>query len=138
MILAGILGLAAGSAEHELAKDQHASQAVAAILAARDAKMISARVKGGGTATVVMSARERALLFAATGLRALPASQCYQLWLMGPGGDVPAGMLPRPQQGMTGPVLAAGLQDGDRLGLSVEPAGGSPHPTSAMILVLAV
>jgi anti-sigma-K factor RskA len=85
-----------------------------------------------------MSARERALVFAAAGLRALPRSQCYQLWLMGPGGDTTAGMLPAPRQGMSGPVLASGLKTGDRLGLTVEPAGGSPRPTSAMIFVLAL
>ena len=39
---------------------------------------------------------------------------------------------------MTGPVLASGLKPGDRLGLTIEPAGGSPHPTSAMILMLAL
>jgi anti-sigma-K factor RskA len=137
MIFAGILGLATRAAQHQ-AEDQRDSHAVAAILTARDATMLSGRVTGGGTATVVMSARERALVFAAAGLRALPRSQCYQLWLMGPGGDTTAGMLPAPRQGMSGPVLASGLKKGDRLGLTVEPAGGSPRPTSAMILVLAL
>jgi len=138
MVLAGILGLAARAAQHQLAQDQHNSHTVAAILTARDATMISARVTTGGTATIVMSPRERALVFAAAGLHPLPSSQCYQLWLMGPGGDKPAGMLPGPRHGMTGPVLASGLKPGDRLGLTIEPAGGSPHPTSAMILMLAL
>jgi hypothetical protein len=47
-------------------------------------------------------------------------------------------MLADPVLGMTGPVIAAGLKAGERLGLTVEPAGGSWHPTSAMILVLAL
>ena len=85
-----------------------------------------------------MSGREHALVFAAAGLRALPASRCYELWLMGPAGDEPAAMLPAPRQGMTGPVLASGLIAGDRLGLTVEPAGGSPRPTSPVILQLAL
>jgi len=55
---------------------------------------------------------------------------------MGPGGDKPAAMLPEPQHDMTGPVLASGLKAGDHLGLTIEPAGGSPHPTSAVILLL--
>jgi anti-sigma-K factor RskA len=57
---------------------------------------------------------------------------------MTPGGDTPAGMLPGPSHGMTGPVIASGLKPGDRLGLTVEPAGGSPRPTTALILVLAL
>jgi hypothetical protein len=112
--------------------------AIAAILTAPDATMISALVKTGGTATVVMSHRRRTLVFAAAGLLALPASRCYQLWLMGPGGDQAAGLLPLPRQRMTGPVIASGLEPGDRLGLTVEPASGSLSPTSAMIMVIAL
>jgi anti-sigma-K factor RskA len=136
VVLAGILGLAARDAQHQLVEDQQHASVIAAVLTARDAAMISAHVRTGGTATVVMSAREHALVFAATGLPALPASRCYELWLMGPAGDKPAGMLPEPQHGMTGPVLASGLKPGERLGLTIEPAGGTPHPTTAAILLL--
>ena len=112
------------------------SQAIAAVLTAPDATMLTARVRTGGTATVVMSRRERTLVFAAAGLRALPASQCYELWLMRPGTDRPAGLLPMPRHGMTGPVVASGLRTGDRLALTVEPAAGTRHPTTAVILAL--
>jgi anti-sigma-K factor RskA len=47
-------------------------------------------------------------------------------------------MLPALRQGMTGPVLASGLEAGDRLGLTVEPASGSPRPTSPVIMQLAL
>jgi anti-sigma-K factor RskA len=137
-ILAGVLGLMAQSARHQLSQDQLRGHTIAAILTAPDASRISAHVTGGGTATVVMSRRERALVFAAAGMHALPASRCYELWLMGPGRDRPAGMLPDSWHGMTGPVEASGLTASDRLGLSVEPAGGSPHPTSAMIMEVAL
>ena len=70
-------------------------QAIAAVLTAPDATMISARVRTGGAATVVMSHRERTLVFAAAGLRALPASRRYELWVMGPHRDRPAGHAPR-------------------------------------------
>ena len=138
MILAVVLGLAAHGAQHQLRQDQLRSHAIAAVLTARDAHMISARVSTGGTATIVMSGREHALVFAARGLRVLPPSRRYELWLMGPGGDKPAGMLPGPRNGMTGPVLASGLRPGDRLGLTVEPAGGSAHPTAPAIALVAL
>jgi anti-sigma-K factor RskA len=136
--LAVILALAARSAQDQLQQDQRHSHAIAAVLTARDAAIMRARVDTGGTATVVMSGREHALVFAAKGLPALPATRCYELWLMRPGGDKPAGMLPSPRHGMTGPVLASGLRTGDRLGLTIEPAGGSPRPTTATILLLAL
>ena len=119
-----------------LTQESPRAHAIAAILTAPDATMISALVKTGGTATVVMSHRQRTLVFAAAGLRALPASRRYELWLMSPGRDRAAGLLSRPRHGMTGPVIAPGLEPGDRLGLSVEPASGSRHPTSAMIMVV--
>ena len=112
--------------------------AIAAVLTAPDVTMISARVRTGGTATVVMSQRERSLVFAAADLRALPVSQCYELWLVGPGLDRPAGLLPMPSHGMTGPVIASGLRSGDKLGLTVEPAMGTRRPTTPMLLVLAL
>ena len=98
--------------------------------------MIDTAVRPGGSATVVMSLTERRLVFAAAGLRALPAYRCYELWLVGHGRDRPAGLLPMPRHGMTGPVVAVGLHAGDRLGLSVEPVAGSRHPTSRMILLI--
>jgi hypothetical protein len=110
--------------------------AIAAVLTAPDATMFSAQVKTGGTATVVMSGRERMLVFAAAGLHALPASQCYELWLVEPGLDRPAGLLPMVSHGMAGPVVASGLRSGDKLGLTVEPSRGSGHPTSPMLVEL--
>jgi anti-sigma-K factor RskA len=134
VILAAALGLANRSAQHQLQQDLLHSHAIAAVLTARDAHMISARINTGGTATIVMSGREHALVFAAAGLAALPSTSCYELWLMGSDRDQPAAMLPPPRHGMTGPVLASGLKPGERLGLTLEPAGGSPHPTTPTIL----
>ena len=138
VIIAAALGLAARGAQHQLQQDQRHGHEIAAVLTARDATMISARVRTGGIATIVMSAREHALVFAAAGLAPLPSSRCYELWVMGPGGDKPAAMLHEPPRGMTGPVLATRFQPGEHLGLTVEPAGGSPHPTSPAILQIAL
>lgn len=110
-----------------------ASQEIATVLTAPDAVKMTAHVRTGGTATIVMSHHDGMLVFAAAGLRQLPAAQHYELWLIGPGRDRPAGRLPAPSHGMTGPVVAAGLHSGDRLGLTVELAG-TRRPTTPMIL----
>ena len=136
--LAAVLGVTARTAQHQLAAGQAGSRQVAAVLTAPDATMIDARVSTGGTVTVVMSRLDRALVFAAAGLRPLPPSRCYQLWLLRPGTEQPAAMLPDPQHDRTGPLTVTGLAPASRLGLTIEPAGGSRHPTTAMILVLAL
>ena len=136
--LAAVSGVTARTAQHQLAAGQAGSRQVAAVLTAPDATMIDARVSTGGTVTVVMSRLDRALVFAAAGLRPLPSSRCYQLWLLRPGTEQPAAMLPDPQHDRTGPLTVTGLAPASRLGLTIEPAGGSRHPTTAMILILAL
>jgi anti-sigma factor RsiW len=137
LVVATLTFRAAGTAgQPPLAQQPLRSGAIAAVLSAPDARMLTARVKTGGTATVVMSHHERMLVFTAAGLRALPASQCYELWLIEPGLDRPAGLLPMLSHGTAGPVIASGLQSREQLGLTVEPASGTRHPTSAMIMVL--
>jgi len=131
-------GVLALGAEHRLGQARLSDHAIAAVLTAPDAEMLTARVNAGGTATVVMSRRDRALVFSAARLPPLASGQCYQLWLMGPRGDRSAGMLPAPRAGMAGPVIATGLAAGDWVGLTVEPAGGSHHPTSRPILMLSL
>jgi anti-sigma-K factor RskA len=113
-----------------------ASREIATVLTAPDAVKMTARVRTGGTATIVMSHHDRMLVFAAAGLRQLPAAQHYELWLIRSGQDRPAGRLPTPSHGMTGPVVTAGLRSGDRLGLTVESATGTRRPTPPMILEL--
>jgi hypothetical protein len=113
-----------------------ASQEIATVLTAPDAVRMTAQVRTGGTATIVMSHHDGMLVFAAAGLHRLPAAQHYELWLIGPGLDRPAGRLPVPSHGMTGPVIASGLRSGDKLGLTVESATGTRRPTTPMILEL--
>jgi hypothetical protein len=132
------IGGIAINTQHQLSEEQAHARAMAAVLDAPDATMMTARAVDSGTATVVMSHLERALVFTAARLPALPPSQRYQLWLMGPGGARPEGMLPSPHQGVTAPVVVAGIAAGDKVGLTVEPAGGARHPTSPPVLLLSL
>lgn len=135
-VAAILLGLDANSMRHTLTVAQQREAEIATVLGARDAISLSAHVSGGGTATVVMSHKARTLVFIAKGLTRLPSSQAYELWLMGPAGDRPAGMLPASRHGMIGPMVVSRLAGGDRLGLSVEPSAGSPRPTSPPIVMV--
>jgi Anti-sigma-K factor rskA/Putative zinc-finger len=130
------MGTAMHGAEHRLNVAQGRTDAIATVLAAPDVTMLTAQVHSGGSATVVMSHRAGTLVFTAAGLRALPQSRSYQLWLMGPAGPRSAGLLAPPRRGMTGPMVVSGLVPGEHVGLTVEPAGGSVRPTSPPILVL--
>jgi anti-sigma factor RsiW len=131
-----VLAVVAGTAQHRLADADRRNGDVAAVLTAHDAKMMTAHVTTGGTATIVMSHSKRMAVFSTAGLRVLPGAMGYELWLMGPTGARPAGMLPKPSHGMTAPMIASGIASGDKIGLTVEPNAGSARPTTPPVLML--
>jgi anti-sigma-K factor RskA len=136
LIVAVVFGTVALITRHTLSQEQARDHMLAAVLTAPDAKMMTAQVTGGGTATIVMSHQAHALAFSSAGLPALPAGQAYELWLMGPPGTRSAAMLPKATHGMTSPVIATGLRTGDTIELTVEPAAGAPAPTTRPILLM--
>jgi anti-sigma-K factor RskA len=132
-----VAGMSAYGMHSRLDQAQGHDHEVAMVLGAPDATMMTAHVITGGTATVIMSHRERALVFTAADLRVLPSSESYELWLMGPAGSKPAGMISVSVRGkMVGPMVVSGLSAADRVGLTVEPAAGSSQPTSPPVMVI--
>ncbi|MFF7177239.1 anti-sigma factor domain-containing protein [Streptomyces sp. NPDC008121] len=110
---------------------------VAAVLAAPDARVTTARLRGGAVGTVVYAPSANRAVFAAADLPEPPDGKVYQLWFDDRGVMRPAGLLP------SGSAASATLLTGvvDRataVGLTLEPAGGSPRPTSAPVAVLAL
>jgi anti-sigma-K factor RskA len=141
-IACGVLAVAlafggiAFSAQHQLSQAQARARQIAAVLNAPDATMLTADAKPGGTATVVMSHRARALVFTSARLPTLPSAERYELWLVGSAGPRSAGMLPQPHAGMTAPVIVSGLRAGDEVAVTVEPAAGAARPTRPMVIML--
>jgi hypothetical protein len=136
MLVALALGTLVLNTQHKLrVEEAHAGQ-IAAVLNAPDADIMTVRARTHGSATVVMSHRARALVLTTARLPALPSTECYQVWLMGSHRVRSAGKLPAPKQGMTAPMVVTGLTAGDRMGLTIEPAAGSPRPSSPPVLML--
>jgi anti-sigma-K factor RskA len=138
LVVAVVLGAIGLRAQHELDSVRAQNQAIAAVLAAPDARIMTQATTDGGTATVVVSRVEGKLVFTTAGLPQLPSSKVYELWLMGPPQIRRAGLLPVPESGRTAPVLASGLAAGDRVGVTVEPAGGTSQPTTSPIVVMSL
>jgi anti-sigma-K factor RskA len=136
LVLAVGMGTVMHGAEHRLDQARGSSHAMAVVLGSPDATMLTAKLTSGGRATIVMSHRYGSLVFTASGLPALPSARAYQLWVMRPGGPRSAGMLPAGPDGRAGPMVISGLARGDRVGLTVEPAGGSARPTAPAILMI--
>jgi len=133
---AAALGVILVSVQHRLDAAQAENHAIAGVLAAPDARVLTQSASAGGTATVIVSRAERELIVTTAGLRPLPATKVYEAWLINPRRTRPAGLLPAPRGGRTQPLLATGLSPGDELGLTVEPAGGTAQPTTTPIVVI--
>ncbi len=132
-----VFGLEQAATQHQLDQAQARNRAIAAVLAAPDARILTQATSDGGTATVIVSTGQEKMIFTAAGLPSLPATKVYQLWLIG----VPtrsAGLLPAPSGGRTTPLVASGLTPGDKVGVTVEPAGGTAQPTTTPILVMSL
>src|SRR5579859_1482708 len=112
------------------------SATIGRVVAAPDARTETIRTTAGGTVTVVVSADERAAVVSARGMRSLPSTETYQLWVMGPGGARSAGLLSG--TGQIAQVLASGVEPGDRIGITVEPAGGTSSPTTTPVIAVPV
>jgi anti-sigma-K factor RskA len=137
-VTAIVLGVHLSVVQGRMSAMERRDSAIAAILGSHDATMLTAQIRSGGMATLVMSHRARALVFTASGLRKLPASKAYELWLMSSAGTKAAGMLPPDHRGMSGPVVVSRLAPGDMLGLTIEPSAGTGQPTSAPVVMVAL
>ncbi|HKA67598.1 MAG TPA: anti-sigma factor [Actinomycetes bacterium] len=105
------------------------------LLAAPDVK-VSSVTSGEATGTVVASEQRDEAVFLSSGLPAVPADKTYQLWVIGPSGPASAGLLALGESGSTVPALATDTGQAQSLAVTVEPAGGSPQPTTQPLLMV--
>jgi anti-sigma-K factor RskA len=113
--------------------------AIADVLSAPGTRVISRKTAIGGTVIVDVASAIRELVITTDGMPGLPASEAYQVWVLEPSGRAASdGMLTRIADHRTAPVLAAGLVRGDKMGLTVEPAGGTAKPTTRPIVDIPV
>jgi len=126
------LGVTQLSTQHQLDTARSSAAAIARVVTAPDARVETARTSTGGNVTVVTSAALHEAVVSATGMPPLSSGRVYQAWVMSPSGARSAGLV------SAGSLLASGVRPGDRIAITVEPAGGAKHPTTAPVAVLPV
>ncbi|MBO2463529.1 anti-sigma factor [Actinomadura violacea] len=136
LVLALIGGGAAWRSHRAAEHAQALNRQVTAVLTAPDADTSSTRAQGAATVTVVSSRSLGKAVVTTSGLRHLPPTKTYQMWWLGRTAPRSAGTPDLTGKART--VITPGLGDARRLGVTVEPEGGSPQPTSAPILTVAL
>ena len=112
-----------------------AQREMAAIAEAPDAQSQTHEVEGGGEITLVTSAEQGRSGVVVAGLPDLDSDQTYELWYIDDSGAASAGTFDVSGD-ETWRVLEGSFTPGVAVGVTVEPAGGSPQPTTEPIVVI--
>ncbi|MDQ2836824.1 MAG: anti-sigma factor [Actinomycetota bacterium] len=127
-----------GFSQHRTTSRTSAAQvsAVQKLLAAPDLRAsTTAFEKGSGT--LVYSKDEHKLVLIGHGMPALASDKTYQLWMLPTTGDaISAGTFTPDSAGNVELPAAGDLTGIPKMGISVEPAGGSAQPTAGTVQLL--
>ncbi|MER7666318.1 MULTISPECIES: anti-sigma factor [unclassified Streptomyces] len=150
VVLAACLTLAAAGGgvalwQHQEAEDARASvrqieqrqAGVAEVLTAPDVRLQTREWEDGSTGTVAYAPSKDAAALIVAGLAELPATKVYEAWFAGTEAMRSAGLIGGAEDQqlvmLDGPVAGA-----TTVAITVEPAGGSPQPTSTPLGVIKV
>lgn len=125
--------------QSQQAAAQEQQDSMLTIMASPDAKMATTALSDGGSVTVASSSKANKAAVMVNDLPALPADKTYELWFISAAGAVPAGLMSHDDPSVPGMQILAGSMGGaTHVGITVEPAGGSPAPTTTPLLVQAI
>jgi anti-sigma-K factor RskA len=105
------------------------------VIASADVKRVDVDLPGEATASVYRSVALGKAALVTSRMPAPPSGRVYQLWLQKAGRMVPAGLMPSGSDQKL--VIDGSADDATAVGITVEPDGGSAHPTSPPIAVFA-
>jgi len=142
LALAATFGVLAVRAQHQLTSTRaELAQAaaryapVAQVLGATDMRSVSANGTQGGNATAIVSRELDKGIFLAFHLPPTPPNKTYQAWAIGTGDPRSIGLLTNGGDNSTVPLVLSTLANTAKIAVTLEPAGGSPQPTSSLLLL---
>jgi anti-sigma-K factor RskA len=131
-----ILLAVGGLVWHPWSADDGTLTAVDQVRRAQDATTVTSQ-KGDLSATLAYSRQLDRSALTVTGLPPVPSGKTYQLWYIGSQGARSAGFL-EATDGRGSAVLEGQIDGAGQVGVTVEPAGGSPAPTTDPVLVMSL
>ncbi|MFJ3958778.1 anti-sigma factor domain-containing protein [Arthrobacter sp. NPDC090010] len=141
---AGVWGIQMRGQRDEAVRQLAASQgtpaeALSRIVAAPDASVRQIKGPDGSTVLIAHSRAESLAGVMTLGMKPAPQGKSYELWLIDSAGSAKAaGLVSASGTTSTWNELPGGIGDAAFLGMTVEPAGGSPQPTTKPVLVEAL
>jgi anti-sigma-K factor RskA len=127
-VVALILGISLSSTHRALDRQQQ----LTAVLTAPDATTISLGGTAPGEMHLVYSPSLNRSAVVADGVADVPSGRTYALWFIGSKGPEPVGLF-RTADGHAAHLIKGTPQGYQALGVTEEPAGGSPQPTGPIL-----
>ena len=121
-----------GAERAVVAAAQDRAARIQSVLAAPDAALRAGELTGGGRVTVVVSDTEDAGVVVLAGAPAPGPDRAYQLWVVDGVTPISVGLLPAGQSQAT--ELIEGVRGRAAFAVSLEPAGGSPAPSTTPLV----
>jgi anti-sigma-K factor RskA len=121
------------AAQTQLAQIQAQYAPVAQLAAAPDARGSAGAGVRGGTAFVLASHQLDKAVLLVSGLPTPPSGHTYQVWLIGHGHLRSVGLLTVSTSTSAPPLQFGDLSGATKVGLTIEPAGGSPQPSTTPV-----
>jgi anti-sigma-K factor RskA len=143
LVAAAAVLLALGFGGWALQSRQDAQQAsdrqaqLVQLLGASDVRTVSGAGPAGSTATVVISPTRQQALLVADRMPALPDGKIYEVWTIS-GSPSPAGTFTPGDDSAAVVTLPGSALSATQVAVTIEPAGGSEHPTSPLLMKLSL
>ncbi|MET9498616.1 anti-sigma factor [Streptomyces sp. NPDC006552] len=125
----------AGAARQVVRAGRERGEQVAAVLGAPDAAVVTAAVGQEARGAVVVSRARGQAVFTSAGLAKPPPGTVYQLWFADGGRMRPAGLM-APARTDQSVLMSGAVGSASAVTVTLEPAGGSPQPTTRPLAVL--
>jgi anti-sigma-K factor RskA len=129
------LGFAVASLGERLGQMETAAGQLTEVLTAVDAETVSVAVDGT-VVSIVMSPRRGEAVVLVDGMAPAPTDHAYELWMIHDDVRVPAGVFDVDDRGRATRFVTGDMATVTAIGVTVEPADGSPQPTSEPVMVV--
>jgi len=138
LVIALALGVVVQRSDDRADRIAALNRDITTVLTAPDARLAPQETGPKGTMTVIASRSANKAVVTTSHLAAAPAGKTYQLWFMGAGRPRPVATMSPSARTETTSTVAGGLDGAQQVGVTIEPAGGSPQPTTDAILTFAL
>ena len=134
LVVVGVLTSIVVDQSQQLDDQNAVREAIAQVASADDMRQSAARTSDGRVIVMASRSKDAAVVFP-IGMQAAPEGRDYQVWFMN-GDDVRSAGLLRTDDGRPRPLAADGLGEATKVGITLEPEGGSDQPTSKPLMLV--